>query len=1042
MVKLILTNTYYSVFSILNQKLNDSVNRIDGKNLIFCEEKISLMAERSICTAFDGTFNTDVYSFGNYMRAKKSQTDVLSKEGSAMVVKRVLSSTPLQVLKTNKQNLAPTLFELISQLKSASVTPIDLEVAIDQNQKGVSTLLKNKLKDVIEIFNGYQAFLQKNNYEDQSSSLDDLWKILESDVELENTDVYLIGLSSFTSQTKKAINVLLKKAKSVTAILVEGDNHYAYVNETSSCFKSLCKQLDINLVIERADSELNKEQEVILKGLFNPLTKNSPKLQTDKIYTLTAKTVSEETQSVALAIKALVNSKKARYKDVTIAIENLNDYREEIKEYFTLLDIPFFIDERVKPFNHPLIHLILDFYDLKRKGVNKQNLLAFIKNPLVLEDKDFADDFESYLLKYNLFYNRFLEPFNFPSNSKRQLNELESERVKICGLLNCTNAKQLLETLGVKEKLEKITARLKELGESEHASINEQIYRLIDGLLTQMQGILGDFKLDYTEIKSVFTSGVDALELAIIPQYDDAVFIGGLKQATLGRAERLFVMGLTDAVPSAQEDVALLSDGDIDELEKVKVMIEPKVRVINRRVKERVALGVCAFNKELYLSYPLTSSSNGKNARSEVFSFITDNFTCKQFPKTDAYYTQKQGVLSFAKACSDFYDGIISDFTEHSAFYLINGDKKLNELLNECNKEIKVYLEKNKQAIIQNVSSPTFIESYYECPYKAFLSRGLNIKTTDDGRINAISFGNVMHEIFAGYVKAIDKVTDRKTSDELFEVCKQKVLSNPEYQRFLKDLTDAYSFNKALNECKNYCYKTYLSSTHSLFKTDVRDIEVFFGDKKEGSNYTPRYPALSLANGRVKLSGKIDRIDTYKDYIRVVDYKTGKADASLNSLFAGVKLQLFLYGAIIKDKKLAGAYYLPIDESFSDTDKSQEPMAVGKTLNDEEIITALDDTVLKDGKGKFIPLTVKDGVVEGATDGEVMGALVTYAVKMSEQAVGQMMDGVIVPSPFGDACKYCPYTAMCESDQVASRKVKTVHETLIRQAVEKESEND
>ena len=88
---LIVTDSYFNIFPLLTECLNGKTRDLTRKNFVFCEEKLSLMAERAIVNAFGGTFNTEVYSFGNFLRAKKTVSGLLSKEGSSMVVKKILS---------------------------------------------------------------------------------------------------------------------------------------------------------------------------------------------------------------------------------------------------------------------------------------------------------------------------------------------------------------------------------------------------------------------------------------------------------------------------------------------------------------------------------------------------------------------------------------------------------------------------------------------------------------------------------------------------------------------------------------------------------------------------------------------------------------------------------------------------------------------------------------------------------------------------------------------------------------------------------------
>ena len=92
MVKLIVTDSYSDLFSALVKEFENKSKNPEDKNLIFCEAKVSLMTERVICDSLSGSFNTDVYSFGKFLRAKKHLSNLLSKEGSAMVIKQLLSN--------------------------------------------------------------------------------------------------------------------------------------------------------------------------------------------------------------------------------------------------------------------------------------------------------------------------------------------------------------------------------------------------------------------------------------------------------------------------------------------------------------------------------------------------------------------------------------------------------------------------------------------------------------------------------------------------------------------------------------------------------------------------------------------------------------------------------------------------------------------------------------------------------------------------------------------------------------------------------------
>ena len=80
---------------------------------------------------------------------------------------------------------------------------------------------------------------------------------------------------------------------------------------------------------------------------------------------------------------------------------------------------------------------------------------------------------------------------------------------------------------------------------------------------------------------------------------------------------------------------------------------------------------------------------------------------------------------------------------------------------------------------------------------------------------------------------------------------------------------------------------------------------------------------LGTASGdEVRVEGKVDRVDCYhgsdRDYIRVIDYKTGNTALGLDDVYFGLRLQLFLYlDAVLalRGAKPAGVFYQKLSEA-------------------------------------------------------------------------------------------------------------------------------
>ncbi len=1031
MVNLITTNSYFNMFDLLINDLKEKGNDIQRPNLVFCEEKVSLMIERMLCYKLGGSFNTEVYSFGNFLRVLKPMDNLLSKEGSTMVVKRILSSLSLNCFKASSKVLAPTLYDLIIQLKSAKINPNDILFA---GQK-VNGVLKNKLEDIYAVYNGYEQFIKENNFEDQSSYLSYLPSVIENAQILSNANVYVVGFSGFTAQLRSAINSLIERTNNLTAILCEGDNELVFVNETTEFIKSLCREKGYPLLYKNLPSDYTVSGKMIVDNMFNPFNKSEKKevganQHAEKIFYSPAKNPINEVERVAQIIKQKVLDGNCRYKDISIAIPD-SSYNVHVEKVFKTLEIPYFIDERKKPEHHPLIKLVLSYIDVFRKNFERKTLLAFIKNPFFCEDKLLLDKMENYLIKYNVNYFKIKSPFTF-NDGTFDLDKLNELRKKIVDLFNDFNVINMFESLRVKDKTERFTKQLFDLKQVEESAINSQIYDAVINILTQIKLLLGQIKLTLNEYKNIFTSGISALEMSIIPQYNDAVFIGAYKQIALAKAKHLFAIGLTNAVPNVQADVSLLSDSDISVLEDIKLLVEPKIKVVNHRIRENVVLSLGAFVDSLYLSYPICSENGSKNIRGEIISTIESMTKLLPFPQENGYLTKKQGLKTFAKECGEFAGGKIQDFVNASSYYVAVEDQTAKNLLNRADVELKQTLDSSREILISKVISPTTIEDYYKCPYRSFMAHGLKLKKRDEGGVDVLSVGNLMHDVFSEYALRLEQVKDEITSNAIFDSITQDILQRENYKKFLEDSNSKMTIKRVLLECKKYCYKTFLSFANSSLK--VEKTEVGFGDNQY-------YPAVSLLDGQVKIRGKIDRVDENDKYFRVIDYKTGSTDSTDKSLFAGTKLQLFLYGSAVKGKykngeKLpAGLYYLPVVDKYEKLEEKEGPLADGRTLNEKDAILSQDKNFFDNGNSEFVPIKVdKQGKVKNVLDKNDLSSYLDYAVMVSELAVSQLKEGVIVPSPYGKTCDYCDYKGICKHSGENVRTLGKVNENTITKA--------
>ncbi|MDE7087026.1 MAG: hypothetical protein K2O67_02415, partial [Clostridia bacterium] len=67
----------------------------EGKRLVvFCEDRLSLVAERAVCEAVGGTFAVSVFTLSRFLTAEGGVcSNVLSSQGSAMAIRRIIEDS-------------------------------------------------------------------------------------------------------------------------------------------------------------------------------------------------------------------------------------------------------------------------------------------------------------------------------------------------------------------------------------------------------------------------------------------------------------------------------------------------------------------------------------------------------------------------------------------------------------------------------------------------------------------------------------------------------------------------------------------------------------------------------------------------------------------------------------------------------------------------------------------------------------------------------------------------------------------------------------
>ena len=196
-------------------------------------------------------------------------------------------------------------------------------------------------------------------------------------------------------------------------------------------------------------------------------------------------------------------------------------------------------------------------------------------------------------------------------------------------------------------------------------------------------------------------------------------------------------------------------------------------------------------------------------------------------------------------------------------------------------------------------------------------------------------------------------------------------------------------------------------------------------------------------------TGKVDRVDGTEQYVRIIDYKTGAANASASEYYTGKKMQLQLYMSAVKgDRTPAGVFYFPAKTSY--TDKPEERFYMkGFLSNDPDILRLNDATISEEKTSESLGLKLKiNANTKRAMPTDQFVDFIDYATFVAKQGKSEMQEGFIAPTPCGGGCRNCKYGGMCgfNSDLNGERREATITPAEIaeiaREAKKKEKGGD
>ena len=1075
------------IYNEINQKIKNKENK---KIYIITPEQFSFTAEQKLMEGKKSIIGAEVISFNRlaYRVINEIGGNIntqLTKCGKAMLVYSIMQKEKrkLTFLSKNDENIELCI-RIISELKKHAISVEALKQIKIENQ-----YLKNKLNDIIIIYENFQNAI-KDNYIDETDLLTILAENIEKVDFLKNSIVYIDEFAGFTEQEYQTIKKIIQIAESVT-ITICADNLDLSMDTNIDVFypnKNTYKKI-INLLYKSEKPELieikdlprfkNEELKYIEKYLYN--AKISQCKTNENIELFLAKNYYSEIENVANQINKLIRKEKIRYQDISIITKNIENYSSIAKAVFEKYQIPVFIDEKRDVNQNIVIQYVLAIIEILNKNFTYESIFNYLKTGFVDIEEDDIFKFEKYVIKYGIKNNKFKNDFIYGKEEadtvylneirKKIITPLEDLKNKIGKEKTAENISKELYTFlieqNIEKKLNEKINKLNENGLEELAKEYEESYKIIIDILDEINLIFGNEKITIDRYINILKIGLKNSGLGKIPTLQDHVIIGDIDRSRSRKTKVVFILGLNDGVfPSVNKSQGFLDDEDRENLKENGVELAKGTLENLYDENFNIYKAFTIAEEKLYLSYASSDSNSNSLRASNLLVRIK-----KIFPNLK----EKSDVISEENEIDIVneqitYENLIIEINK----LLKSDDKALNSIL-------KYYLEnpKYKQLLKEHIkyinynyneniekenleklygntlnTSISRLERYNSCPFSYYLQYILNLKETEELKVQSLDTGifmhNVIHEFFEETTSLeikLEEITDEQIEEIVDKIIKEKLLEKGNY---IFTATEKYKLlvqrlKRIIIKSLKYIILTLVQSRFKLVGTEVE-----FG---KNGKYEPI--TLKLENGKnIEITGQIDRldiaIDDDKKYVRIIDYKSTTKDLDYGNVYAGLQLQLITYlDAVcnLEDLIPAGILYFNLLEQFATTSKKINKEEIeneikkqfkmkGLILSDVNVVR-MQDTSLENGKSEIIPayIDTKNNLSESRSSiatKEEFEKLQKYINKTIKEISKEILKGNIELKPYyydkKTPCELCGYKKMCGFNSgVIKKKYKYVN---------------
>jgi len=941
--------------SVAHDEIIKNIKRaIDSgkKVFLFVPEQQTLTAEAEMCDLLppSAALTFEVTNFTRFTNTAFRTLGGVSGEyitsaKKALVMWGVLTElSPMLSMTHGAKNIGSGVvtkaLEAVNELSSLGIKPEELRMS-EALLKGEDGRLRSKLRDLSLIYSLYKEKLSER-YADMTEDLAGLAAKLNADGSyLENTVIFIEGFTSFTEPQYALIKSLVRCSEVNVSLTVRKAQkecfEYTELRECEKRLVSISRSAGADVKLLSPDAK-SQEFEPVLSEVCDLLWRNEGKIDNDSIQILRnnpeilrifeAATPFEECDFIVSDIKRRVMAGE-RFSDFAIISRSLESYSGILDTSLLKAGVPHFFASPKSINSFEAIKLITTAYAAITRRFDMADVLTYVKCGLIGATRDECDLFEMYVTKWNISGLRFIDGvlWNMNPRGYEAFKEGDSEKLvrineikdKIMAPLHeladrskeaktvREHAEALLDFLieiDLEGKLDERARELESLGEVEAAEQNLRLWRIICDSLDTLVDVLGELPADaesfINQLSVIFTD----TNMGSIPSYHDEVSVGRADMVRLHDKKHIYLIGVNAGeFPKTVSDTSYFTDRDKATLARLGLGVTPDLEVKNARELYSFSRSFSFARRSVTLIYTEKTASLGSALPSEAVERIveiTDKAVkpvqISDIPLMDRIYSPELALENLGKATKAEKAAIKKALldTEYRDVLAVSEGKLENDEVSIDEETIGIIVGKDIYL------SQSKIDKYLKCPFRYFSQYFLGIEENDKAEINQLVVGNFIHSVLENTFGEVMK--DGRSIADLTPEEREKITAQSAKAYIERELGGAGSAkNEVIIERINRVARPIVDGLCDEFancrftpvQCEMR-IDAFNKETPDSIIYK-----MDDKERRVIIGGYIDRLDTVKIgndvYVRVIDYKTGIKEFSLDDVKKGENLQMLLY---------------------------------------------------------------------------------------------------------------------------------------------------